>query len=182
MLLNSKFSNFDFRFPKGFFFPEIEERYDIFFKRQPIPYTNLTDYVNYTVQSVSWPAVTTDTTEQLFKDAIKTYKGGFEAPRYFDRTFDVTFRTTEGYLNYWIMHDQFFKYWEWGPEHEMFLPDFNLKILDHSGYLVMTMIFKDVVFSGLSELELSYANNVPEYKSFNATFKFKIIDLKKELS
>jgi len=180
MLLNSKFSNFSILFPRKFFYEEIEEKYDVFFKRSPIVYQNITDYVNYTIQAISWPDIAAETVEQTFKDVIKTSKSGWDAKRFMTRSFDITFRTTEGFLNYWIMYDQFFKYWEYGGNDRMFLPNLNLRIHDHMGYLVMTMIFRNVVFSGISAMELSYSSNMPEPKTFTCTFAHTDIILRNE--
>lgn len=176
MLLNSKYSNFLFTFPIDFFPKEIKEKYKIVFNRNNVIFTNLENYVNYTIQSVSWPAITLETVQQEFQNVIKTYKGGREAERYIDRSIEVTFKTTDSYLNYFIMQDTLFHYWKLGETNKMFLPDLTLQVLDHYGYRIVTLLLRDTVFSGLSALELSYSSNIPEFRTFTASFNFKIID------
>jgi len=182
MLLNSRYNNFNFQFPKNFFYESIIKRYDPFFKRVPIPYTNLSDFMSYTVQSVSWPAISTEIAEQYKHSSKPVYKSGFGGERYMSKELTVTFRTVEGYLNYFVMNDMYLEYWKLFNENEkIFVPNLTLYLLDHYGYLLMTVHYKDVVYSGLSELELSYASNVPEFKTFTATFICGGLKFKREL-
>jgi len=181
-LLNSKFSNFVLNFPKGWFYPEVVEMYEPYFKRTVIPYTNLTDYINFTIQSVSWPAITLETVSQDRKDLTATYKSGWDLTRSTAKNLTITFRTTEGFLNYFIMRSQLEMYFAKGKDakNDIFLPDLNLLMLDHYGFLILVQRMKFVVFSGLSELELSQAANVPEYKTFTADFNYSALTFTKE--
>lgn len=183
-LLNSKFSNYIFNFPKNWFYPEIVETYEPYFKRTVMPFKNLTDYMNFTVQSISWPAIAIETVTQDIKDLQKTYKNGWDLTRQTDKNLTVTFRTTEGFLNYFVMKSQLEMYYAKGStaKNDVFLPDLNLMMLDHRGHLVIMQNMKEVVFSGLSELELSQAANVPEYRTFSADFKFNRLTFKKEFN
>ena len=173
-LLNSKFSNFRLNFPKNWFYPEIIETYDQYFRKSMIPYTNLTDYINFTIQSVSWPALAIETVTQTKKDAEITYKSGWDLNRQTEKNLTITFRTTEGFLNYFVMRSQLEMYYEQGKtaKNNVFVPDLNLMMLDHYGYLILTQKMKYVVYMGLSELELSQSANVPEYRTFTADFKY----------
>jgi len=56
-----------------------------------------------------------------------------------------------------------------------------LYLLDHYGYLFMTMQYQGVIYKGLSELEISYASNVPEFRTFTATFDCDVVSPKREL-
>ena len=64
MILNSKNNQFIFKLPKGFIYPDIEEKYNFYLKRLPTPFETITDYVNHTIQSVTFPAVNSDEVEQ----------------------------------------------------------------------------------------------------------------------
>jgi hypothetical protein len=44
MILNARQNLFDFRFPKGFFFPEIEEKYKPYIRALPLPIDNVSDF------------------------------------------------------------------------------------------------------------------------------------------
>ncbi len=181
MLLNSKYSNFSFSFPKKWFYPEIYEKYDIFFKRNPIPYTNLDDYMSYTIGGVSWPSFQGDGVEQ-WKDGRKyIFKSGTDFQNNLSKEFKLTFRTVEGFLNYWVMFDQLQVYWRRWAEDKPYLDDFMVNILDQSGHLIMSMLIKGLVFTGLSELEMSFSSNIPEYRTFEASFSYNQIEFKNQL-
>ena len=171
MLLNSRYMNYIFNFPKMFFSPEIERRYKPFLTRQVIEYKSLVDYMNYTIQSVSWPSLNVETVSQVQKNVIKTFRSGFDMQRQMSKELEVTFATKDSYLNYSVMRDYFEEYWAlYNSGSEVFIPNLTLQLLDHYGYTTMSLHYQDVVFSGLSELELSAASNVPEFRTFTANF------------
>lgn len=181
-LLNSRFSNFLLNFPKGWFYPEVIEMYDPFFRRTKSPYTNLVDFMNFTIQSVSWPAIAIETVTQDKKDAQITYKNGWDLTRQTEKNLTITFRTTEGFLNYFVMKSQLEMFFAKGKDakNDVVLPDLNLLVLDHYGYLVLRQNMKGIVFMGLSELELSQSSNVPEYRTFTCDFKYSTLSFQQE--
>lgn len=195
MILNSRFSNFLFNFPKGWIYPEIAEKYQTFFDRLPIPYRDATDFINYSVQSISWPAIEIDTPTQVTtktrRDVMggniqnqpsdRTFKSGFDMALSAPKDFTVTFKTTEGFLNYWIMAEQLEQYISYSKQDQPFLPSVQLQILDHYGYLVMTRVYQNIIFKSISELDLSYSTNLPEYRTFSCGFMHNGFILKKEL-
>lgn len=82
------------------------------------------------------------------------------------------------------MLDQFLQYRSIGEKtvggqsnNKLFLPDFYIQILESYGYLSLMFKFTDIVLSGISELALSFASNVPEFQTFSATFKYKIVEI-----
>lgn len=183
MLLNSKYNDFVFKFPPMFFPKKFDNKYLPFLNRSKIPFTSITDYINYTIQSVSWPSITTETIEQFYKNGYRVYKGGWDLLTYTSREIVVTFKTVESYINYFIMQDLLEYYWDiyQGKEENMsHLPNLYLMLLDRYGYLIVTFKYTNVVFHSLSELELSYASNVPEFRTFTATFKSSIIQTIRE--
>ncbi len=177
MILNSKYNNFVIKFLPDFVPKEIREKYLKFIKRFPIPFDNVLDYLNFTIQTVSWPSLATETVEQNGKTVLP-FKGGKDLFAYFNKEMNVTFKTTEGFLNYFILLEMLINYWSLGNTNDStYVPDIYLTLLDHSGYHMFTYAFRDVVWTGISELELSYATNVPEYKTFDCSFKYKVFEI-----
>jgi hypothetical protein len=177
MILNSKYNDFIFKFPPNFFTKEIVDKYDPFIKRLKMPYNNLVDYINFTVQSVSWPSISTETVEQFSDHGVRYFPGGWNLQMYTSKELIVTFKTTESYINYFIMYDLLEYYWQKNKNKESIshLPSLHLMLLDRYGYLLVTFQYDYIVFSGLSELELSYASNVPEFRTFTASFKADVV-------
>ena len=180
MILNSKNNNFIVRFNRGFIYPDIVKRYETYLKRLPIPYESVQDYLTASVQSVSFPSLTVEPVEQtLYEDPV-SFKGGKRFETYLDRTFTVTFKTYEGYINYWIMFDLFRAFYELDNKEE-FLTDINLTFLDHTGFEFITINFHQILLTSLSELELNYSSNTAEFRNFTATFKYNYIKIQKRL-
>lgn len=173
MIKNARLCNFRFQFPAKWFSDEIRAKYDPFFKTQLSAYRNIEDYLSYTVQSFSMPEISAENVIQGFKDNDKTFKGGKSGERYFTKEFSITFKTTDGFLNYFIMLDEFMKYYAWDTENPTFKNDLYLHILDDNGNLIVQIRFEDIVFNGVSALNLSFSNNSMDLQTFNADFKFK---------
>jgi hypothetical protein len=132
------------------------------------------------VQSVSFPSLSVEPVEQvLYEDPISS-KGGKRFETYLDRNFTVTFKTYEGYINYWIMFDLFREFYDLDNK-EKYLTDINLSFMDHTGFEFITINFNQILLTALSELELNYSSTTPEFRTFTATFKYNYIKIQKRL-
>ena len=136
--------------------------------------------MSYTVQSVSWPAIDAQIAEQDLGNDYRVFKGGFDAQKYLNKEIIITFRTVEGYLNYFVMLDAWEQYWKLESE-DTFVPNFTLRLLDNYGFQIMSVNYYNIVYKTLSELEISYASNVPEFRTFSCTFNCARVELKRQL-
>jgi hypothetical protein len=161
------------QFPVSWFPQEIKDKYEPFFKAQSSMFRSIEDYMSYSIQSFSWPAIQVENVTQEFKDNKKTYKGGKTGERYFTKSFSITFKTTDGFLNYFIMLDTFMKYWAWDTENPTFTDDLYLHILDDNGNLRTQLRFEDVVLNGVGALNLSFSSNSMDFQTFDAEFAYK---------
>lgn len=164
------------------FFPErLVEKYTKFLKVSPLPFRDLQSYINWTIQSISWAEIQPVIAEQGDRYDIKPFKGALEAFQYATREFDITFKTTESYMNYFILQDILLDYWEQDEKetYEVYKPDITLHLLDNKGNMLISYKFHNIVFSGISALELSYAQNVPEFKTFNCTFSYRRFEIER---
>lgn len=180
-ILNSTYNSFIFNFTKSFIPENIKNRWHPYVKRAPMPYDTVTHFLNSTIQSISFPAISMDTVQQnkkLFGKYTKErdFKGSKVAEDLYTREITVTFKTTEGFANYWIMQEVLINYIDFNNK-EIYIEDLHLRMIDQDGYILSTVALKEVIFTGISGINLSYADNVPEFKSFDATFKFNFIDI-----
>jgi hypothetical protein len=180
MILNSRNNNFIVRFQKNFFYPEIVKKYETYLKRLPIPYENLQDYMTAGIQAISFPSLNAETVEQtLYEDPI-TAKGGLNPIYWLDRNFTITFKSYEGYINYWVMFDLFFDYYNMNQKNK-YLGDVTISFLDQTGFEFIAVELSQVTYTSLSELELNYSSNTAEFRNFTASFKYNYINIKKRL-
>jgi hypothetical protein len=178
MILNSRNNNFIVSFTKGFFPSSISQKYETYIKRLPIPYENLHDYMTASVQSMTFPSLTADPVEQILYEDNYTSKGGLRLDRYLDRDFTITFKLYEGYINYWIMFDTFRAFYDLDNK-ESFLSDVTLSFLDQTGFEFIAVEFHQILITNISEVELNYSSNTADFQTFNATFKYNYIKIKK---
>lgn len=178
MILNSKNSNFIFNFPKNFIYNNIQERYKTYLKRLPLPYDSVSDYMNASIQSITFPGGSVENTEQmLYEDKVK-WKGGLDVNNQINKEFTITFKNYEGYINYWIMFDLFLEFNSYDNDRE-FLPDVNISFLDHSGYEFIVFEYKQLLFNEISELELNFSSNISEFQNFTCSFTYNYFNIKR---
>ena len=171
MILNAKNNNFRFEFPHGYFYNEVVDKYTPYIKRMPIPYDNLRDYINSSIQSVSFPAISGPIVEQtLYEDPV-VWKGRGNVERWMGREFTVTFKLYEAYLNYWIMFEQLRMFYDYHTK-DTALPACILQFLDNNGYELIAFQFSQTIFYQMSELEISFASNIPNFQTFTCSFKY----------
>jgi hypothetical protein len=132
------------------------------------------------IQSVTFPALSADTVEQTLYEEPITAKGGKRIERYLERKIDITLKSYEGWINYWIFFDQMFAYWDLDNK-EKYFPDLTLSFLDHTGFEFVSVNFQQLVMTNISELELNYASNTAEFRNFNVSFTYNYINIMKRL-
>ena len=180
MILNSRNNNFIVRFNRGWFYPDIVSKYETYLKRLPLPYENLQDYMTASIQAITFPSLSQDSVEQvLYEDPISA-KGGKRPIWYLDRSFNITFKSYEGFINYWVFFDMFFAYMDLDQK-DKYLKDINLTFLDQTGFEFLSVNFSQIQITSVSELELNYSSNTAEFRTFNVGFKYNFIDVQKRL-
>ena len=167
MILNAKNNQFVFRFPKGFIYPNLEEKYNFYLKRLPTPFENITDYVNHTIQSVTFPSVATEEIEQWVgrktgvdgKNITKNpqyWRQAVDLERAVQKEFTVNLKAADGYLNYWVLFENYREYL-YIPNTEDYFPDMTLSYLDRDGYQMLDVVFRQPLMKSISEVEMNYS-------------------------
>jgi len=191
MILNSKNNQFVFRFPKGFIYKDIEEKYNFYLKRLPTPFENINDYVNHTIQSVTFPSISADQVEQwvgrrTYADDTRVTKNpqvwrqSVDLERVVPKEFTVNMKTADGYLNYWVLYENFRRYLNVTNDEE-YLPDMNLMYLDREGYQILTIDFKQPLLTGISEVDMNYSSTAMEFSTFGLNFRYNWFDINVKL-
>lgn len=186
-ILNSRQHTFYIAFPKDWLYPEVEEKFKVFRDRHQLPYRTILDYLNSTIQSVSFPEINGISTQQVFRGVDTTWRGALQSNRQYDTKFTINFHLKEGFINYWIFREQWDIYQTLNNKDQVqtnnikpFLPPIRLSVLDQYGYILFTLELYDIVFTSMSSLELSYASNVPEVRTFSCDFSFSRLEFKYE--
>lgn len=187
MILNSKNNQFVFRFPKGFIYPNLEEKYNFYLKRLPTPFENITDYVNHSIQSVTFPSVATEEIEQWVgrktgvdgKNITKNpqyWRQSIDLERAVQKEFTVNLKAADGYLNYWVLFENYREYL-YIPNTEDYFPDMTLGYLDRDGYQMLDVVFRQPLMKSISEVEMNYSSTAMEFRTFAVTFKYNTFEI-----
>lgn len=176
MILNAKNNQFVFKLPKGFLYPELQEKYSFYLKRLPSPFESVEDYLNHTIQSVTFPQVSADEVEQTLDKRPQYWRQSFDLERVILKEFTVNFKTADGYLNYWVLFEQFQRYLHEQNTKDYF-PDMNLIFLDRDGYQLVTVSLRQPLMKAMDSLEMSYASSAFEFRTFGVTFKYNLFEI-----
>lgn len=177
MILNPKSNSFYFIFPKGFFPSVVTDKYLPYLKKQPIPFDDVSSYMNSTIRSIGFPSMTIDSVEQTRNLGKRiTYKSGTPIQDLFSRDFNIQFKNVDGFINYFIMLDTILHFMDF-KNPNLFIQNLPLRIMDNEGNIVTSITFQEVTLTSFSELELTYTSNSPQPTSFNVGFKCNYIDI-----
>lgn len=171
---------FAIRFPYGFFYDEVVEKWGPVVKRMKLPYETVEDFMNGQIQTVDFPGLNLPTTEQQQGQFEITYPGGKEVEPLIDKSLNIKFKLTESYLTYWILFDQIECYLKYSSTSHKpcFMQPIALTFLTNAGMGIVTFEFKQIVPEGLDNLPLSYAAQPAEFHTINWKLHFNRYDVK----
>jgi len=182
MILNCLQNQFIVRFNKSFFYPEIHERWTPIVKRLKLPYENLEDFMNSSIQSLNFPAISLSNIEQPQQQFKIAYRPGKELEPLFDKNLTLTFKLSEGFLTYWILFEQielFIKIYEvkrpfWDP--------MQISFLDHHGFELVVFNFEKIIPTSLSQFDISYATTVAEFNTFTLNLQYNRFKIQRRIN
>jgi len=179
-LVNAKLNMFYVWFPKDFIYPEIRERWDPIVKKLKLPYLTLEDFLNATVQSLTFPEIILSPAIQPQTMFQIRYRGGKELEPILDKNISIVFKLTEGFISYWMLFEQielFQKYSTTTP----FMPSIYISFLDHHGFELMSFEFKKIIPLGLSPFSVSYATVASEFNTFTLNLSYNRYNIVRRL-
>jgi len=176
-ILNSKLNQFLCYLPKNFFYPEIISRWTPVVKRLKLPYESIEDFVNASIQSVSFPEMNLPLVQQQEAQFPISWRGGKEIEPVLDKTITITFKMTEGFITYWILWEQIEIYLKYSVT-QPWWPSTYVSFLDHNGFELVVFEFEKITPISLSQFDVSYSQVTAEFSSFRLAMhynRFKIV-------
>lgn len=176
-ILNTRASSYYFIFPRGFFPDRVKKKYEEYIKKQPIPYDNIQDFLNSTIQSITMPSLTAGTVEQVRKlGKIIKYKNSMPVQDAFNKEFSISFRVVDGFINYWAFMETVLYFLNFKNE-QLFIQELPLRLLDNQGNIMISIKFSEVLILGFSELEMNATQYDPQDTSFTINFSANYLDI-----
>ncbi len=178
MLLNSRDNLFEFNFPRQFIPKHIAEKYKPYLNRIPgNVIEEPIDFLNYTIQAINIPGFSYEPVEQNKPLGRKQqYRSSFPETEMYQKELIVQFQLVDGYINYWMLLEILKYYYDYQTE-QPYLDNLNLRITDGEGNALVTAQLKAVLMRQIDDLNMSFASNVAEFRTFNVTFVYNFLDI-----
>lgn len=176
MRLSSQNNQFIFNLPTDLLSEQLEAEYQKIIDKNFVQYLTPIDFINSTIIGITFPAMSFENAEQILKRGKKIgWKDARNVRDNFTSELDITMRSVDSQINYFMMMRSFVFYSEDTKNH--YLSDFALKVIDYNGDLIYTVIFREVLLKSLSELRLEYNSNDFQHKTFTMTFRYNFLDI-----
>ena len=190
MVLNNKTQMFTVFFPSNFFYKEVKKRWEPIIEKMRLPYQSIDDFMNAQIQSVTFPSLNLDTSQQQRNQYEIVYPTGKELEPSMSKDLSITFKLVESYISYFIMLDQIDIYLHYanvnkeideyigGEKKSCWMEPIHLAFLTDQGFELTKFIFSEITLTSLSELNLSYSAQAAAYNTFTLGLHYNKFDLK----
>ncbi len=187
---------FRLNFPKEFIAKEIEEKYTKILQDKHSFITTPIDFINETIQSVEVLGFTDAVIAQqqtgrgtrasssdrimqnkfLHSSSDVNYRSEVNPINLIDKTLNVNFRHTLGFVNYFLLFENFFYQYQRDTKYENLIPNLFIDIMDNIGNIYSRIEIIHPVISGMDMLSLDFTQPLAQSQSFKIEFKFSNID------
>ena len=177
MRLSSQSSQFIFNLPSTFLTQEVIYSYSPILEKNWIQYENIIDYVNSTIKSVNFPGISFDMPTQIrMRGKERNFKPAKNVQDIITtRELQVTFRSVDSDLNYWLIFDIINKHYL--DTDNQFLDPFTITCVDIHRDAIYIIKFYEILLRSLSNNNFNYSQQKITTKEFTLTFNFNFYDI-----
>lgn len=194
--LKERKDNFRFQFPQDFIVDEINDKYARILQQQRSFFYKPVDFLNETIKSVQVLGFNDATFMQQqpgygnnlrdpertklnkfsFSASDQAYRSELNPLQLLDKTFNVTFRHTLGFVNYFLMFENFWYIFHRDTSSKEAKNVFTVDFLDGYGRAYSRVVMEDPLINGIDMLSLDYSQPIASSETFQVTFKYSNID------
>ena len=177
MRISSQLSQFIFNLPQSFLPNDVLETYTPILEKNWIQYENVIDYINSTIKSVNFPGIAFDMPMQI---RMRGKERNFKPARNVQdiittRELQVTFRSVDSDLNYWLLFDIINKHYL--DVENQWLDPFTITCVDIHRDAIYVIKFYEIILKSLSENMFNYSQQKVNAKEFSMSFTFNFYDI-----
>ena len=81
-----------------------------------------------------------------------------------------------GWVNYWMAIDIFDYYYKQSGKNPFVPEGVGLQMINGDGNIFVTCQLKDMIFTGVSALDLNFSSNTIEFQTFDINFSYNILE------
>ena len=194
--LKSKQDSFRIVLPKEFLAKEIVEKYEQILHKAHSFYASPIDFLNETIQGVEVLGITDATVlqQQSGRGNFATSPSTVEANKFMhtstefpyrsevnplqliDKTLRIRFRHTLGYVNYFLLFENFFWMYQRDYKYKDMPEYIPIYLLDENMTAYAKIMIYHPIVSGLDMLTFDYTQPVAQSQTFNMEMKYGNID------
>ena len=194
--LRGRQDNFRILLPKEFLCDEITEKYSKILQSKHSYLYSPIDFLNETIRSVQVLGFNEATVEQMqpgYGTAAKNvqripqnrfahtasamnYRSETNPINLIDKTLNIEFRHTLGYVNYFMIFENFFYQYERDTKYEDLIPNLFIDIMDNNGNIYSRIEVMKPIINGIDMLDFNYDQPTAQSQTFKVEFKYSNLD------
>lgn len=188
---------FELKLPDNFIAPELIEKYTKIINRNKSFVYRPIDFLNETIQSVqilgfmegTVQQQQTGTGEPIRKDWRKkqnqfmhtaseyTYRAEKNPIALIDKTLNIIFRHTLGFVNYFLIFENFFYQYSRDTQYKEMPDQITINIFNNIGEIYSKIVVYDPVINGIDMLDLNYNAPFAQSQTFKVEIKYSNLDV-----
>ena len=196
LALKGRKDYFKILLPKEFICPEIEEKYTKILASKNSFFYSPIEFLNETIQRVevfgfteaTWiqqqgsrgePMINPNRTKQndfLFPGSEHRYRSDMSPISLVDKTLNIEFRHTLGYINYFMLFVNFWYQYTRDRSNDDFNYNFNIDIMNENGKVYSRIVLNQPYINSMDMLSFDFTQPVAASVSFKLEFKYNNFD------
>ena len=194
--LNARQDLFRVTLPDDFIVKDINEKYSKIIKSNKSYYRRPIDFLNETIQSVQVLGFVEGTVQQqqpgsgypiinperkaenefMHTASEYSYRSEKNPLALIDKTLNIYFRHTLGFVNYFLMFENFFYLYSRDMTYKKMFDQIPIDIINNRGEIYSRIMVIDPIINGIDMLDLNYNAPNETMQTFKVEFKFSNID------
>jgi len=194
--LNARQDLFRVTLPDNFIVNDINKKYAKIIKSNKSFITKPIDFLNETIQGVQVLGFVDSTVQQLqsgngypimnpnrkiqneFMHTATdyTYRSEKNPLALIDKTLNIYFRHTLGFVNYFLMFENFFYLYSRDMSYKKMIDQIPIDIINNHGEIYSRILIMDPVINSIDMLDLNYNSPNETMNTFKVEFKYSNID------
>lgn len=95
-----------------------------------------------------------------------------------DKTFNITFRHTLGFISYFILFESFLYTYSRDMKYKNIAKQIHINLTDEKGAIFSQIVLDHPLIDGIDMLSLDYSQPIAQSQTFNVNFKYSNFDYK----
>lgn len=196
LALRSRQNGYRLLLPKNFICEELQEKYTNILCEKHSFFVTPIDFINETIQQVELlgfndatimqqqtktgkPLIRQERVEQnafQYPSTDFNYRKDVSPLSLVDRTLNIQFRHTVGYLNYFMLFENFWYMYSRDRAYDEMCHEFNIDLLNENGVIYSRVVIQDPMINSMDMLQFDFSQPVAQSQVFKVEFKYSNFD------